>query len=98
MTADDLPAGVKRLPLQTRLNGRTLQDASTGAIMSCFPKPVAVISEGITLEPGGLIGTGMPTGVGLGCKPPPATKPGDVCEVATEHVGILRNPFANETP
>ena len=59
---------------------------------------VSVISEAITLEPGDLIVTGTPSGVGLARKPPLWMKPGDVCEVEVERIGILRNPIADEAP
>ena len=59
---------------------------------------VSVISEGITLEPGDLIVTGTRAGVGLARKPPLWMKPGDVCEVEVEGIGIPRNLIADEAP
>ena len=98
VTADELPPGGKGLRLQTRLNGQVVQDASTDTMVFDVATLVAVISEGITLEPGDLIVTGTPSGVGLARKPPLWMKPGDVCEVEVERVGILRNPIADEAP
>ena len=98
VSADELPPGGKGLRLQTRLNGQVVQDASTDTMVFDVATLVVVISEGITLEPGDLIVTGTPSGVGLARKPPLWMKPGDVCEVEVERVGILRNPIADEAP
>ena len=98
VTADELPPGCKGLRLQTRLNGEVVQDASTDDMVFDVETLVSVISEGITLEPGDLIVTGTPAGVGLARKPPLWMKPGDVCEVEVERLGILRNPIADEAP
>jgi 2-keto-4-pentenoate hydratase/2-oxohepta-3-ene-1,7-dioic acid hydratase in catechol pathway len=57
---------------------------------------IAVISEGITLEPGDILVTGTPSGVGLARTPPLWMKDGDICEVEIEQIGILRNPIVNE--
>ena len=96
VTADELPPGCKGLRLQTRLNGQVVQDASTNDMVFDVETLIAIISEGITLEPGDLIVTGTPAGVGLARKPPLWMKPGDVCEVEVERLGILRNPIADE--
>ncbi len=98
VTADELPPGCKGLRLQTRLNGEIVQDASTDDLVFDVATLVSVISEGITLEPGDLIVTGTPAGVGLARKPPLWMKPGDVCEVEVERIGVLRNPVADEAP
>ena len=57
---------------------------------------ITVISEAITLEPGDLIVTGTPSGVGFARKPPLFMKPGDTCEVEVEGLGILANPIEDE--
>jgi acylpyruvate hydrolase len=98
VTSDELPPGCKGLRLQTRLNGQVMQDASTNDMVFDVETLVSVISEAITLEPGDLIVTGTPSGVGLARKPPLWMKPGDVCEVEVERIGILRNPIADEAP
>lgn len=98
VTADELPPGCKGLRLQTRLNGQVVQDASTDDMVFDVETLVSVISEAITLEAGDLIVTGTPSGVGLARKPPLWMKPGDVCEVEVERIGILRNPIADEAP
>lgn len=92
VTADELPAGAKGLRLRTRLNGEVVQDASTSLLMFDVAALVAILSEGMTLEPGDLIVTGTPSGVGFSRKPPVFLRPGDVCEVELEGVGVLRNP------
>jgi 2-keto-4-pentenoate hydratase/2-oxohepta-3-ene-1,7-dioic acid hydratase in catechol pathway len=96
VTADELPPGVKGLKLETRLNGQTVQSASTSDMVFDVESLVSIISVAITLEPGDLIVTGTPAGVGLARKPPLYMKPGDVCEVEVEGLGTLVNPVAQE--
>ena len=79
-----------------RLNGKVVQDASTDDMVFDVETLVSVISEAITLEPGDLIVTGTPSGVGVARKPPLWMKPGDVCEVEVERIGVLRNPITDE--
>ena len=98
VTPDELRRGCGDWGLQTRLNGQVVQDASTDDLVFDVETLVSVISEGITLEPGDLIVTGTPAGVGLARKPPLWMRPGDVCEVEVEGIGILRNPVADEAP
>ncbi len=98
VTADELPPGCKGLRLQTRLNGQVVQDASTDTMVFDVATLVSLISAGITLEPGDLIVTGTPSGVGLSRKPPLWMKPGDTCEVEVERIGVLRNTIADEAP
>ena len=98
VTADELPLGCKGLRLQTRLNGQVVQDASTDDMVFDVETLVSVISEAITLEPGDLIVTGTPSGVGQARKPPLWMRPGDVCEVEVARIGVLRNPIADEAP
>jgi len=97
MTADELPAGAKGLLLTTRLNGKVVQQANTSDMLFDIETLISTISEAITLEPGDLIVSGTPAGVGLGHKPPLWMKQGDVCEVEIEKIGILRSPIANES-
>jgi 2-keto-4-pentenoate hydratase/2-oxohepta-3-ene-1,7-dioic acid hydratase in catechol pathway len=56
-----------------------------------IPELIAVLSRGATLEPGDIIATGTPSGVGLGMQPPQYLKPGDVVEAEIDSIGILRN-------
>ena len=96
VTADEVPPGAKGLRLQTRLNGQVVQEASTSDMVFDVETLICVISEAITLEPGDLLVTGTPAGVGLARKPPLWMKPGDTCEVEVEGLGILSNPIADE--
>lgn len=96
VTADEVSDGGTGLRLETRLNGEVVQSASTSDMVFDVATQIAVISEGITLEPGDVIVTGTPAGVGIGRKPPLWMKPGDVAEVEIEGLGILRNPIVAE--
>lgn len=92
VTSDELPAGCKGLRLQTRLNGEVLQSASTDDMIFDVATLVSLLSVAHALQPGDIIVTGTPAGVGLARKPPLWMKPGDVCEIEIEQVGLLRNP------
>jgi len=96
VTADELPAGGKGLRLVTRLNGQIVQDANTNDMLFPVDELVAVASEAMTLEPGDVIVTGTPAGVGAFRTPPLWMKDGDVCEVEIERLGVLRNPVKAE--
>lgn len=91
VTAEELPPGAAGLRLETRLNGETMQSASTGDLVFDVAKLVSFLSVAMTLEPGDLIVTGTPAGVGFARKPPVFMQPGDVCEVSIEGIGVLRN-------
>jgi len=79
------------LRIQQRLNGEVIQDARTSALIFGIPFLVSYISHVLTLEPGDLILTGTPVGVGYFREPRLALRPGDVVEVELEGIGILRN-------
>ena len=96
VTSDELPPGAAGLKIQTRLNGVVLQDASTSSLIFDVATLVSLLSEAVCLQPGDVIVTGTPSGVGLACKPPLFMKHGDVCEVEIEGLGILRNPVVDE--
>ncbi len=91
VTADELPAGVAGLRLTTRLNGEVMQDATTDDLIFPVADLVSHLSVGMTLEPGDLIATGTPSGVGAARDPQVFMKPGDVCEIEVEQIGRLRN-------
>ena len=80
------------LRIRLRLNGTTMQDSSTSQLVFDIPQLIAAISADITLEPGDVIATGTPPGVGFARKPPVYLQPGDVCEVEIDGLGVLRNP------
>jgi acylpyruvate hydrolase len=92
VTADSLPPGASGLAIQTRLNGEVMQKSSTDQLIFDVATLVTAISEAITLEPGDLIVTGTPAGVGAARDPRIFMKAGDVCEVEIEGIGVLRNP------
>jgi 2-keto-4-pentenoate hydratase/2-oxohepta-3-ene-1,7-dioic acid hydratase in catechol pathway len=97
VTADELPSGAGGLRLQTRLNGTVVQDASTDDMIFDVASLIQILSEAVTLAPGDVIVTGTPAGVGLARKPQLWMKPGDICEVEIEGIGILANPIEDET-
>lgn len=96
VTADELPAGAKGLRLETRLNGEVVQSASTDDMVFDVATLISVISEAITLEPGDVIVSGTPSGIGWARTPRLLMKAGDVCEVSVEKIGTLRNVIADE--
>lgn len=93
VTTEELPPGCAGLRLETRLNGDLVQSASTDDLVFDVATLISVLSEAFTLEPGDIIVTGTPSGVGLARKPPLWMKPGDVCEVKMEGLGVLSNPI-----
>lgn len=90
-TKDEIP-DPHALRIMFRLNGETLQDSSTGQLIFKIPALVEFLTRSITLEPGDVIATGTPPGVGFARKPPIYLKSGDVCEVEIQGLGVLRNP------
>jgi 2-keto-4-pentenoate hydratase/2-oxohepta-3-ene-1,7-dioic acid hydratase in catechol pathway len=87
------PADVR---VQGRLNGQTMQDASTALMIFSIPFLISYLSRGMTLLPGTLLLTGTPAGVGFARKPPVYLKPGDVFEVEVAGLGILKNAVTAE--
>lgn len=81
-----------KLSIKLRLNGQTMQDSNTDQLIFGVPELIAFLSETITLEPGDVIATGTPPGVGFARKPPVFLQDGDVMEVEIEKLGVLRNP------
>lgn len=79
------------LNIETKINGEVRQNANTEQFIFDIPTIISVISEGITLEPGDIIATGTPAGVGNGFKPPRFLHPGDFMEITIEGIGTLRN-------
>lgn len=93
VTANDVP-DPHSLRIQLRLNGETMQDSNTREFIFTVPQLIAYISQAVTMEPGDLIFTGTPPGVGVARKPPVFLKPGDDVEIEIDGVGLLRNPVA----
>ena len=93
LTADEVPdPGVLRL--RTWVNGELRQDAPVSDLIFDIPTLIETISAGITLQPGDLIATGTPAGVGIGFQPPKFLKAGDVVRVEITGIGVLENPVA----
>ena len=84
------------LKIQTRLNGKTVQDSSTSELIFGVRELVSYCSRNMTLLPGTLILTGTPAGVGMKRTPPVFLQKGDVVEIEIEHIGILRNMVIDE--
>jgi acylpyruvate hydrolase len=93
VSADEVPPGGKGLKIESRLNGKVMQSDNTNNMMFPVAETLVDISQGMTLEPGDLVVTGTPSGVGFARKPPVWMNDGDVCEVEIEGVGLLRNPI-----
>jgi 2-keto-4-pentenoate hydratase/2-oxohepta-3-ene-1,7-dioic acid hydratase in catechol pathway len=91
VTTDEVP-DPHSLPIRLRLNGQRMQESTTKQMIFGVGEIVAYLSQVFTLEPGDLIFTGTPPGVGFARKPPVFLKPGDVAEVEIEGLGVLRNP------
>jgi 2-keto-4-pentenoate hydratase/2-oxohepta-3-ene-1,7-dioic acid hydratase in catechol pathway len=97
VTPDELPQGASGLRIQSRLNGIVMQDANTADFLWGVAETLVLITECMTLEPGDVVITGTPAGVGYAKIPPVFMKPGDICEVEIEGIGILRNPIQDAT-
>lgn len=96
VTADELPAAGVGLKIESRLNGQVMQSDNTSNMMFPVREMLVYLTKGMTLEPGDIVVTGTPSGVGHARKPPVWMKAGDVCEIEIEGIGILRNPIADE--
>jgi acylpyruvate hydrolase len=79
------------LRIRLRLNGQVMQDSSTAQLIFGVDHIVSFLSQTVTLEPGDVIATGTPPGVGFARKPPVFLKPGDLVEVEVEGLGVLSN-------
>jgi 2-keto-4-pentenoate hydratase/2-oxohepta-3-ene-1,7-dioic acid hydratase in catechol pathway len=90
VTSDEIPdpAGLR---VTLRVNGETRQDSHTGDLIFSVPQLIEYLTLGFTVEPGTIVSTGTPSGVGMGFTPPKFLNPGDVVEAEVERIGILRN-------
>ncbi len=95
VTADEVE-DPHNLKIEFLLNGETMQSSNTRELIFKIPDLIAHLSAAMTLEPGDLIATGTPAGVGFSKKPPRWLRPGDECVARIENLGELRNPVANE--
>ena len=92
ITTRDEIRDVQALKIEGRLNGEVMQSSNTGKMIFKVAYLVSYLSQGVTLEPGDVIATGTPEGVGIFRDPPVLLKAGDVFEVEIEGLGRLRNP------
>jgi 2-keto-4-pentenoate hydratase/2-oxohepta-3-ene-1,7-dioic acid hydratase in catechol pathway len=96
VTSDELPDGIAGMSLTCRLNGELMQDGRTDDLVFPVRTLVAILSECMTLEPGDVVVTGTPAGVGYARKPPIWMKPGDTVEVESPGIGKLVNTIRDE--
>jgi len=92
-TADEVP-DPEDLRLRTWVNGELRQDSSTSDLIFGVEELVAFISQTCTLEPGDLIFTGTPSGVGTALDPPRFLRSGDVVRIEIESLGVIEHPVA----
>ena len=95
VTSDEIPFGTS-MTLVTRLNGQEMQRATTEMLIHSIAKQIAYVSAIAPLQPGDVIVTGTPGGVGARRQPPVWMKAGDVVEIEVDRVGVLRNPIVDE--
>jgi 2-keto-4-pentenoate hydratase/2-oxohepta-3-ene-1,7-dioic acid hydratase in catechol pathway len=95
VTGDEVP-DPHALHIRLRLNGKVMQDSSTSQLIFGVDQLIAFLTETVTLEPGDVIATGTPSGVGFARTPPVYLTPGDIMEVEVEGLGILSNPVLAE--
>lgn len=96
VTSDELPGGIVGMNLMTRLNGELMQDGQTDDLVFPVRALIAILSECMTLEPGDVVVTGTPAGVGYARKPPVWMKPGDTVEIEVPGIGKLVNTIKDE--
>lgn len=94
VTADEVEVP-QRLTVRLRVNGITKQESNTSMMIFPIRTIIAILSQGMTLEPGDIIATGTPSGVGFARNPPEFLKAGDVMETEIEGIGTLRNVVVN---
>jgi 2-keto-4-pentenoate hydratase/2-oxohepta-3-ene-1,7-dioic acid hydratase in catechol pathway len=86
---------LQSLGIRARVNGDTLQDANTSLMVFGVAEAIAFLTRVMTLEPGDIIATGTPAGVGMARKPPVWLRDGDVVEIEIDGIGTLRNPVVD---
>ncbi len=96
VTADEVP-DPHNLNVKLTLNGQVMQNSSTKELIFNIPQLLEFLSKVFTLEPGDIVSTGTPPGVGFARKPPVLLKPGDHCIVEVEGLGQLHNPVVAES-
>jgi 2-keto-4-pentenoate hydratase/2-oxohepta-3-ene-1,7-dioic acid hydratase in catechol pathway len=96
VTADEI-ADPHNLDIKMTISGELLQSSNTRELIFRIPDLVAYLSSAFTLEPGDIVSTGTPAGVGFGHKPPRWLKAGDECVISVQGLGELRNPVVAES-
>lgn len=96
VTPDELPEGAAGLRIESRIDGETMQSATTSDMLWPVAQTIATISEFATLEPGDMIAMGTPPGVGHARRPPRWLRPGETVEIEIEGIGICANPVVAE--
>jgi 2-keto-4-pentenoate hydratase/2-oxohepta-3-ene-1,7-dioic acid hydratase in catechol pathway len=96
VTADEIE-DPHDLDIRMTINGQVLQKSNTRELIFRVPDLLTYLSSVVTLEPGDVVSTGTPAGVGFSYNPPRWLRPGDECVVYVEKIGELRNPVAAET-
>jgi len=96
VTVDELPEGMMGRTLTTKLNGELMQEGSIDNLVFPVRQLVTILSECMTLEPGDVVVTGTPAGVGYARKPPIWMKHGDTVEIEVEGLGKLINTVQDE--
>ncbi|NJN18017.1 MAG: fumarylacetoacetate hydrolase family protein [Oscillochloris sp.] len=91
VTTDEIP-DPHALGIRLRLNGETVQNSRTSDMIFDIPTSLEIFTSGVTLEPGDILATGTPEGVGMGMTPQRWLQPGDVMEAEIDVIGVLRNP------
>ncbi|MDM5187456.1 fumarylacetoacetate hydrolase family protein [Bacillus sp. DX4.1] len=79
------------LSVETKINGEVRQSSNTANMMFSIEDIISIVSKGMTLEPGDIIATGTPAGVGKGFTPPKFLRAGDEVMITVQHIGTLRN-------
>ena len=92
VTADELPPGGVGLHIESRLNAKVMQSATTSDMVFGVARTIALLSDCMTLEPGDVLMMGTPAGVGYARTPPVWLKAGDTIEIEIEGIGVLGNP------
>jgi 2,4-didehydro-3-deoxy-L-rhamnonate hydrolase len=90
VTTDELP-DPENIRLRSYVNGQIMQDGSTADWLFSLPQLLSFLSQTMTLEPGDIVSTGTPAGVGAFRKPPAFLKPGDLVRLEAEKIGALEN-------
>lgn len=94
VTKDDLD--ISNTAIRCYVNGELRQDSNTGLLIFDIPTIIATISAGLTLQPGDIIATGTPAGVGIGFDPPRYLKGGDIVRIEIDGIGVLENSVAEK--